>query len=178
MRETNCLKERIEIPLASLLIDSRVINVNVPPETAFEPIRRIGGATGWYYGDWLWRLRGWLDRLVGGIGFRQGRRHPVQLAVGDIVDCMRVEAYEPGRRLLLTLEMRVPGCAWLEFEVEGNSSGSTIRQTALFEPAGLIGRAYWYLIYPFHQVVFAGMLRSIAARGEASDMYQPEASLT
>jgi len=113
---------------------------------------------------------------VGGIGFRQGRRHPDELVVGDTVDCMRVEALEPDRRLLLAFEMRVPGRAWLEFEVEPNHAGSTIRQTALYEPQGLIGRAYWYLIYPFHQMVFAGMLRGIALKSGASRFHQPDAS--
>lgn len=174
MRQMNCLNESIEVPLTSLLIDSRVINVDVPPERAFAPVRRIGGDTGWYYGNWMWRARGWFDRLTGGIGLRRGRRHPDQLIVGDKVDCTRVEAFEPNRRLLLAFEMKVYGRAWLEFEVHGSRGGSLIRQTALYEPRGLIGRAYWYLIYPFHQLVFAGMLRGIAAASGASEIRRPE----
>jgi len=145
------------------LVDSRSIGVPVPPEKAFEPIRRIGGATGWYYADWLWHLRGAMDRMVGGVGLRRGRRDPADLRVGDTVDCWRVEILEPSRRLRLAAEMRLPGRAWLEFEVTGDSAGSTIRQTASFDPVGLLGRAYWYAVYPLHQFVFNGMLRGIAA---------------
>jgi uncharacterized protein YbjT (DUF2867 family) len=146
-----------------LLLDSRSIRVGVPPEKAFEPIRRIGGATGWYYADWLWKLRGAIDLMAGGVGLRRGRRHPDSLRVGDEVDCWRVEVIEPNRRLRLAAEMKLPGRAWLEFEVTGEAGGSTIRQTAIFDPRGLLGRAYWYSVYPLHQVVFKGMLRRIAA---------------
>ena len=146
-----------------LLSDSRSIQVAVCPEKAFEPIRRIGGATGWYYADWLWRLRGLMDTAVGGVGMRRGRRDPEDLRVGDVVDFWRVEALEPGRRLRLAAEMKLPGRAWLEFEVTGDAHGATVRQTASFDPLGLLGRAYWYSVFPFHQVVFGGMLRNIAA---------------
>jgi hypothetical protein len=146
----------------------------VPPEVAFGPIRRIGGATGWYYADWLWRLRGAMDLVVGGVGLRRGRRDPDTLRVGDTVDCWRVEALEPNRRLRLAAEMKLPGRAWLEFEVSGDSGGSTIRQTASFDPLGLLGRAYWYSVYPLHQFVFDGMLRNIAAAAVASTTAGPE----
>lgn len=145
------------------LFDSRLITVDAPPETVFNTICRIGGETGWYYANWLWRLRGALDRLAGGVGLRRGRRDPDHLRVGDPVDCWRVEAVEPGRRLRLIAEMKLPGRAWLEFEVTGDSQRSTICQTVTFDPRGLLGRAYWYSIYPLHQLVFAGMLRGIAA---------------
>lgn len=147
----------------SRLVDSRTITVNVPAERAFAPIRSIGGGAGWYCCDWLWRVRGWLDLLVGGVGLRRGRRDPVGLKVGDTVDCWRVEVFEPNRRLRLFAEMRLPGRAWLEFEVEATTNGSQIRQTAVFDPVGLAGLAYWYLVYPLHEIVFAGMLRGIAA---------------
>ena len=150
-----------------LLRDSRSVRVNARPEKAFEPIRRIGGVTGWYYGDWLWQLRGALDLLFGGVGLRRGRRDPDDLRVGDTVDCWRVEVFEPDRRLRLAADMRMPGRAWLEFEVTGDSGGSTIRQTATFDPLGLLGRAYWYSVYPLHQFVFAGMLRKIAAAADS-----------
>ena len=145
------------------LVDSRTVHVDAPPRQAFGPIRRIGGQTGWYYANELWTLRGWLDLIVGGAGMRRGRRDRDQLRVGDVVDCWRVEAFEPDRRLLLAAEMRLPGRAWLEFEVDGTSERSTIRQTAIFDPVGLAGLAYWYAVYPLHQLVFAGMLRRIAA---------------
>jgi uncharacterized protein YbjT (DUF2867 family) len=147
-----------------LMTDSRTIRVTVGPEAAFVPIRRIGGARGWYYANWLWQLRGWLDKLAGGGGLRRGRRDPDELRVGDAVDFWRVEAIEPGLRLRLSAEMKLPGRAWLEFEVLGDSSGSFIRQTATFDARGLLGRAYWYSVYPLHEFVFSGMLRGIAAR--------------
>jgi uncharacterized protein YbjT (DUF2867 family) len=155
--------------LGSRLVDSRTITVRVSPEAAFAPIRRIGGQTGWYYGDWLWTLRGFLDLLVGGVGVRRGRRDPERLHVGDALDFWRVEVYEPSRRLRLHAEMRLPGRAWLQFEVTPSDGGSTIRQTALFDPLGLFGLLYWYGIYPLHQLVFAGMLRNLAKAAESSD---------
>jgi uncharacterized protein YbjT (DUF2867 family) len=148
--------------VGSRLVDSRAVEVAVPAAQAFGVVSRIGGATGWYFGNWLWRLRGFLDLLVGGVGLRRGRRDAVQLAVGDALDFWRVEAVEPGHLLRLRSEMRLPGRAWLQFEVDGNGSGSTIRQTAVFEAAGLAGLAYWYGIWPLHRLVFAGMLRGIA----------------
>lgn len=146
----------------SRLVDSRVLEVHHQPAEAFVPIRRIGGRTGWYYGNWLWKIRGFLDLLVGGVGVRRGRRDDDRVTVGDTIDFWRVEAIEPDRRLRLRAEMKVPGRAWLEFEVEPIESGSRIRQTAIFDPVGLFGLAYWYAMYPFHQFVFAGMLRNIA----------------
>ncbi len=143
------------------LVDTRVAQVTATPQHAFAVIRRIGGATGWYAVNWLWRLRGFIDLLAGGVGMRRGRRDPQQLRVGDVIDCWRVEAYEPDRRLRLAAEMKLPGRAWLEFEVQGSGAQSTIRQTAMFDPAGLFGLAYWYLLYPAHQLVFSGMLRGI-----------------
>jgi uncharacterized protein YbjT (DUF2867 family) len=158
------MREAIAEEHRGYLTDSRSVHVSAPPERAFTPIRGIGGAAGWYYGDWLWKLRGAVDIAFGGVGLRRGRRHPDELRTGDIVDCWRVEAYEPGRLLRLAAEMKLPGRAWLEFEVTGDSCGSTIRQTATFDALGLLGRAYWYGVYPLHQLVFKGMLREIAAR--------------
>lgn len=144
------------------LIDRRSVTVGVPAERAFEPIQRIGGATGWYFADWLWRMRGGMDLLVGGVGMRRGRRHPVELRVGETMDCWRVEDIVAGRRLRLAAEMKLPGRAWLEFEVEPTGNGARITQTAMFDPLGLAGLAYWYLIWPLHELVFAGMLRGVA----------------
>jgi len=150
------------VRFGSRLVDSRSAQVPHPPAQAFKPIRRIGGETGWYYADWLWRLRGFLDLLVGGAGMRRGRRDPERLAPGDTVDFWRVEAIEADRLLRLSAEMKLPGRAWLQFEVEGDESGSTIRQTSIFDPIGLMGLLYWYLLYPVHARVFEGMLRGIA----------------
>ena len=153
----------------SRLVDSRTITVTVPPEQAFAPIRRIGGRTGWYYGNWLWSLRGFLDLLIGGVGVRRSRRDPDNLHVGEPLDFWRVEFFEPNHRLRLQAEMKLPGRAWLEFEVNPCKQGSTIRQTAIFDPLGLAGLLYWYGIYPLHQLVFAGMLRNLARAAESSD---------
>jgi len=154
------------------LVDSRTLRVSVTPAAAFAPIRRIGGATGWYFAGFLWTLRGSLDLLVGGVGIRRGRRNSETLAVGDALDFWRVESFEPDRRLSLAAEMKVPGRAWLQFEVEPirsqpNTEGSNIHQTAIFDPAGLGGLIYWYALYPIHRWIFTGMLTAIAAAAEA-----------
>jgi uncharacterized protein YbjT (DUF2867 family) len=149
------------------LVDVRTARVAVPPAQAFAPISRIGGRTGWYFGNALWRLRGWLDLLAGGVGLRRGRRDPSRLHVGDPLDCWRVEAFEPDRLLTLRAEMKLPGRAWLSFEVEPDSPGSIIRQTAMFDPAGLWGLVYWYGVWPLHQLVFGGMLRGIVRRARS-----------
>jgi uncharacterized protein YbjT (DUF2867 family) len=154
--------------LGTRIVDSRAVIVNVSPSAAFAPVRRIGGAQGWYCGNALWRLRGFLDLLVGGIGMRRGRRDPEALHPGDALDFWRVEAYEPDRLLRLAAEMKVPGRAWLQFEVTPQRGGAAeIRQTAIFDPAGLAGLLYWYALYPLHAVIFRGMLAGIADR--ASD---------
>ena len=153
--------------VGSRLVDSRVERVPVPPAVAFAPIRRIGGRRGWYYGNVLWRLRGLLDLPFGGAGMRRGRRDPERLLPGDTVDSWRVEAIEEDRLLRLAAEMWVPGRAWLQFEVEPDGDGSVIRQTAVFDPAGILGRAYWYAIAPLHGLVFRGMVRGIARAATA-----------
>src|SRR5205085_4346519 len=121
------------VRFGSRLVDSRAVRVAVPPAAAFAPIRRIGGCTGWYFADGLWDLRGFLDLLAGGVGNRRARRHPDDLCVGDALDWWRVETYEPNRLLRLAAEMKVPGRAWLEFEVTPDGDGAIIRQTALFD---------------------------------------------
>ena len=150
------------VQFGTRLVDSRTARVAAPPEAAFRPIQRIGGDTGWYAWNGLWRLRGFLDMLAGGVGMRRGRPSPSDLRVGDTLDFWRVEALQPDRHLRLVAEMRLPGRAWLEFEVTAEDGATTIRQTAIFDPVGLPGRAYWYALYPLHQLVFGGMLRAIA----------------
>jgi uncharacterized protein YbjT (DUF2867 family) len=145
-------------------VDSRSIHVPVAPAIAFGPIERIGGANGWYFGNLLWTIRGFLDLLVGGVGVRRGRRDPLTLVPGDTVDWWRVEDIQPGQRLLLRAEMRLPGRAWLQFEVDPAEDGSTVRQTALYDPVGLQGLLYWYALFPVHAVMFRGMLRRIRER--------------
>jgi hypothetical protein len=149
----------------SRLVDSRSVRVALSPQRAFEPIRRIGGDTGWYYGDALWLIRGGLDRLVGGPGLRRGRRSQDELVSGEALDFWRVEAVEADRLLRLRAEMRLPGRAWLQFEVHPTADGSTVTQTAIFDPIGVAGLLYWYSLYPVHALVFRGMLRRIARAG-------------
>ena len=157
------------VRFGSRIIDERKIHVDVPAGKAFVPIERIGGQTGWYYGNWLWRLRGFVDLLAGGVGMRRGRPDPSHLHIGDPLDFWRVEAIVPDCSLRLQAEMKLPGRAWLEFEVTpDDDGGSTIRQTAIFDPVGIAGRAYWLALYPLHALVFSGMLRGIAAAASAS----------
>ncbi|MEZ6073646.1 MAG: SDR family oxidoreductase [Pirellulales bacterium] len=150
------------VRFGSRIIESRTETVDASAAQAFTPIRQIGGETGWYYGNWLWRLRGFLDLLFGGVGVRRGRRDPNNLRIGDAVDFWRVEALEEDHVLRLQAEMKLPGRAWLEFEVNENGDSTQIRQTAIFDPVGLMGLLYWYAVYPLHCLVFAGMLRNLA----------------
>jgi uncharacterized protein YbjT (DUF2867 family) len=161
-------------PVGGRLVDSRERAVPLPPAQAFAPVRRIGGATGWYYGDALWRLRGFLDLLAGGVGVRRGRRDPELPIVGSALDFWRIEAYEPDRLLRLRAEMRMPGRAWLQFEVDGDEHGSRIRQTAIFDPSGLPGLLYWYALLPVHRLVFKGMLDGIAKRAAVARIRNEE----
>jgi len=150
------------VKFGNRIIDSRTRKANVPARIAFIPIARIGGETGWYYANLLWRLRGFIDLLVGGVGLRRGRKNLEELHVGDPLDFWRVEVYEPGHRLRLAAEMKLPGRAWLDFEVTSISENeSEIRQTAIFDPIGLSGILYWKFSYPFHLLIFSGMLRNI-----------------
>ena len=144
------------------LIDARTLNINVPPEIAFNPIQHIGGEKGWYAWNLLWQLRGVIDLLLGGVGMRRGRSHKDKLIVGGTIDFWRIEKTIPNNFLRLSAEMKLPGRAWLEFEVIEKENTSTIKQTAIFEPIGIFGKMYWYSLYPLHQLIFAGMLQAIA----------------
>jgi uncharacterized protein YbjT (DUF2867 family) len=149
--------------------DTRVMSIDALPAQAFAPIRRIGGATGWYFLNFLWSLRGWVDHRVGGVGMRRGRRDPDACMVGDVIDGWTVEAYQTDRRLRLSSDWKLPGRAWLEFEVTPlDGRRSALRQTATFDPRGLLGRAYWYALVPIHAILFRGMLTRIAHRAAVS----------
>ena len=155
----------------AVLEDRRERVTALPPAAVWAAVSAIGGDRGYYAADWLWWLRGVLDRLIGGPGLRRGRRNPTELHLGDVVDFWRVSALEPGRRLELTAEMLVPGTAILRFELtpEG-AQGTRVTQTARFRPRGLLGLAYWYAIAPLHAYVFPGMLGGLvraAERGRA-----------
>jgi hypothetical protein len=156
-------------PAPGLLINEQTVRVPVAPIRAFEPIRRIGGHTGWYFGNALWRIRGLMDLMTGGVGMRRGRPDPEIPFPGSTLDFWRVEVYEPGRRLRLFAEMKVPGRAWLEFRAEPSGSSTVLRQIAQFEPRGLAGLLYWYVLSPIHELMFRGMLRRIAAAAVRSE---------
>ena len=153
------------------LIQERLqLKVNASPASVYAEIMRLGGDTGWLYANALWKVRGFLDLLVGGIGLRTTRRSYSALREGDTVDFWRVEAVEPERLLRLRAEMKVPGKAWLQYELAPTDDGQTaITQTAFFEPKGLFGFLYWYLFYIPHRFIFPGMLRELGRRAEARE---------
>ncbi|MFI6287850.1 SDR family oxidoreductase [Streptomyces sp. NPDC051018] len=147
----------------SLYTDRRELTVDASPTALWRVIEGIGGDNGWYSFPLAWAVRGWLDRLAGGVGLRRGRRDAARLRVGDSLDFWRVEEIEPRRLLRLRAEMKLPGLAWLEMYAEQSPDGRTrYRQRALFHPRGLLGHAYWWSVSPFHAVVFGGMARNIA----------------
>jgi uncharacterized protein YbjT (DUF2867 family) len=142
--------------------------VDAPADVLFARIQRIGGEAGWHFGTWLWRVRGAIDRALGGVGLRRGRRDSVKIRIGDAIDFWRVEDFVPGKRLLLRAEMKVPGEALLEFAVRPLDDGrSELLQAAYFRPARFWGRLYWYGIYPVHVAVFRGMARNLARAAES-----------
>ncbi|MFB8405739.1 SDR family oxidoreductase [Streptomyces sp. NPDC055912] len=154
----------------SLYTDERELTVGASPQALWKVVEGVGGENGWYSFPLAWAVRGWLDRLVGGVGLRRGRRDALHLRAGDSLDFWRVEEIERGRLLRLRAEMRLPGLAWLEMYAERDENGETrYRQRALFHPHGLAGHAYWWSVAPFHAVVFGGMARNIALTAEASE---------
>ena len=152
--------------------DEQRVACRAPAEALFHRVQRIGGDVGWYYADPLWVVRGWIDRLIGGVGLRRGRRDPENIFVGDAIDFWRVDDLSPGRRLLLHAEMNLPGDAWLEFRAEpiGDGSQSELIQTAFFRPMPFWGRLYWNLLYPCHWLIFRGMARAIARAAESASI--------
>lgn len=148
--------------------DVQEVAVERSAEELFAVVQSIGGRNGWYYGSWLWSIRGFIDKNVGGVGLRRGRRHPNDIAIGDALDFWRVEEFEPGKRLLLRAEMKVFGGAWLEFIVTPTGSDSSrLTQQATYYPKGVLGLLYWYGVFPLHWFVFRGMAKAIGRRAEA-----------
>ena len=142
--------------------DERQLTDHAPPDAVFRAVCNIGGRHGWYAADWLWKVRGWMDLLVGGPGLRRGRRDPEMVRYGEALDFWRVVWYEWDRRLALRAEMKLPGEALLEFQIEQRGADQCIlRQTALFRPRGLFGLLYWFAVLPFHSIVFRGLLLGI-----------------
>lgn len=149
----------IQVPKYGVLKDEKKLKVQ-DTEAVLKNIWKIGGDNGWYYGNWLWRLRGFIDKLIGGVGLRRGRTHPDKIFPGDVLDFWRVLlADKKNKRLLLFAEMRLPGEAWLEFRIDEDS---VLHQTATFRPRGLKGRLYWYSVLPFHYFIFGGMIKNLA----------------
>ena len=152
-----------------MVTEHRQRTVAADPQRVYDVFTTLGGDTGWLFMDWAWRIRGFADRLIGGVGLRRGRRDPVELRVGDALDFWRVEAVEPGRLLRLRAEMKVPGRAWLQFQATSIPDGRTLlQQTAFFAPMGLSGWLYWYALYPVHRIIFSGFIEAVARRAEAA----------
>ncbi|MBM3696779.1 MAG: SDR family oxidoreductase [Actinobacteria bacterium] len=149
-----------------VFIDRRVVPTDAAPHHLFWAFSRIGGDVGYYGLNWAWKLRGLLDRLVGGVGLRRGRRHPEHLREGETLDFWRVDRITPGRALRLQAEMRLPGRAWLQWEVAPMEDGADLVQTAIFRPRGLLGRLYWFVMAPFHYYIFPRMAWKMAAAAE------------
>lgn len=146
-----------------MMIERRQMLLDLPADLLFRTYTGLGGERGWLYLNWTWQVRGWMDKLVGGVGLRRGRRHPDDVRPGESLDFWRVEAMEPYRMIRLRAEMRVPGKAWLEFRSDPQPDGRTrLTQTAYFAPHGLQGFLYWYGLYPIHAFIFSGMIRKIA----------------
>ena len=151
-----------------LVLEDRSLDVLAPPEAIFQVFSGIGGERGWFSFDPLWSLRAWLDRILGGVGMRRGRRHPDVVRQGEPLDFWRVERVIENRMLLLRAEMKLPGKGWLQFEARPSGNGaSVLRQTAYFEPRGFFGYIYWYSLYPLHKLIFAGLSAEIKRRAEA-----------
>jgi hypothetical protein len=145
--------------------------VGASPKAVYAIFTGLGGERGWLYANWAWRVRGIADRLLGGVGFRRGRRHPDEIRVGDAVDFLRAEAVEPGRLLRLRVEAKMPGRFWLQFEaqpLEGEGNNTRLVQTIFFDPKGLLGVIYWYVFYRIHTLIFSGLMREVARQAEAS----------
>ncbi|MDJ0769628.1 MAG: SDR family oxidoreductase [Ilumatobacter sp.] len=154
----------------TVLEDVQTVDTDASPEAVFAAVQGVGGERGWYVGKPLWALRGWIDKLVGGVGMRRGRRHPDELRVGDALDFFRVEAFEPPHLLRLRAEMKVPGAAWLEWRVStDDATGRTVlRQLARFHPRGIAGRLYWWVLLPPHAVIWRQLARRLVGAAQAS----------
>jgi uncharacterized protein YbjT (DUF2867 family) len=147
-----------------MFIERMQVMLDLKPEAVFRAYTGIGGERGWLYMDWAWSLRGWMDKIIGGVGLRRGRRHPDEIRAGESLDFWRVETVEKNTRLRLRAEMKVPGKAWLEFESVLQEGKTLLTATAYFAPHGLSGFLYWYAMWPFHKFIFAGLTRGLASR--------------
>ena len=164
------LPARVLTTAEGMIQEHRQRLVPASPDRIYQIFSGLGGSRGWLYLNWAWQLRGFIDRVMGGVGLRRGRRDPDQVRVGDALDFWRVEAIEPGRMLRLRAEMKVPGKAWLQFQVQPLDGGrALLSQIAFFAPKGLFGWLYWYALYPLHGLIFSGLIDRIARRAGAID---------
>ena len=158
-RSSDDLTAYIQVPVFGCLKDKKSVKITDSEQT-LDNIFSIGGLKGWYYGNWLWQIRGNMDKVIGGVGLRRGRTHPTLIHSGDSLDFWRVLlASRKEKRLLLFAEMKMPGEAWLEFYIDNDNM---LHQVATFRPKGLLGRLYWYILVPFHFFIFGGMIKKIA----------------
>jgi uncharacterized protein YbjT (DUF2867 family) len=166
--DSTCLTSTLELEAQSgIILERRRLSIAASPETVYRVFTEIGGARGWYFANWLWQIRGVVDRVIGGVGLRRGRRHPNELRMGDAVDFWRVEHLQPGTSVRFKAEMKLPGKAWLQFTATAQHDNSTVlEQIVGFAPKGLSGLMYWYALYPIHRIIFHGLIRSIKSRAE------------
>ena len=158
----------IEVPKFGTFRNQQIVEIGADFTVTLNNLWAVGGETGWYYADWIWQIRGFIDRLVGGVGLRRGRTHPWQIHSGDALDFWRVLiADRSARRLVLFAEMKVPGEAWLEFSIQEGKDGFELHQTATFRPSGITGRLYWFLLFPIHSLIFVNMAKRITLKNDA-----------
>lgn len=159
-------KQHKDDPSSAVLMDRQSMKLgDISKESVYRTFCSIGGKEGWFGYDWLWEIRGWMDKMLGGAGLNRGRRDNYHLRIGESVDFWRVEDLTPNERLLLYAQMKVPGKAWLEFKIKGDE----LIQTAYFYPRGLLGRVYWYILTPVHYLVFRNMIRSILKKAQNNE---------
>ncbi len=165
MTKRTPLFKNLDVPVYGILHDRRSLKIAGDPDKVLNRVFAIGGETGWYFADWIWNVRGVIDKMAGGVGLRRGRRNAIELNPGDALDFWRVLiADRENKRLLLFAEMKVPGEAWLEFKICRKADGYYLTQTATFMPKGLSGRAYWWGLLPIHLVMFQGMIKRIVRK--------------
>ncbi|MCM8532576.1 MAG: SDR family oxidoreductase [Lentisphaeraceae bacterium] len=167
---SSSLKDKTPVTMVSkegLIFEHRQKEIDASAEEIFKVFSGIGGNRGWYYLNWTWKVRGLLDKLIGGVGLRRDRKHPNNLSVGEALDFWRVEAVEKNKMIRLRAEMKVPGKAWLQFKIEPTENGKfMLYQTAFFEPKGVFGLFYWYMLYPAHKIIFSGLINRISEFSE------------
>jgi hypothetical protein len=165
MSKGSQLFKNLDVPVFGILHDRRSLKIEGDPDKVLNRVFAIGGETGWYFANWIWNIRGVIDKMVGGVGLRRGRRNATELNPGDALDFWRVLISDrENKRLLLFAEMRVPGEAWLEFKIGRKDDGLYLTQTATFMPKGLSGRFYWWGLLPIHLVMFQGMIKAIVRK--------------